>query len=69
MMSSIIYSLVMLTLYGVNSFLQLMDFQKVRKNKHLDPNKSYRKFKHSVQDGGFIILCEEFIHIFNLLMC
>ena len=44
MMSSITYSLVMLTIDGVMSVSQQMDIQSVHKNKGFSPNKSYGKF-------------------------
>ena len=52
-----------------NVALQLMDVQSVRKNTRFSPNKSYRKFYHSVQDGRIVIDPERFVHDFNLFVC
>ena len=67
-MSSIIYGIVMLTVDGVMSFLQLLDVQNVRKNISFSLNKSRRKFYKPVQDGGIVIDYEGFVHIFNLFV-
>ena len=68
MTSSIIHSLVTLTIDGVTSFLQLTDVQNVRNNTRFRPNKSYGRCKHSVQNGGFVIDSEAFVHIFLILL-
>ena len=44
----------MLAIDGVG-FLQLMVVQNIHRNMRFSPNKSYGKFKHSVQDGGIVI--------------
>ena len=69
MTSSITYDIVTLTIDGVTSFLQPLDFQIVRKNTHFGLNKYCRKFWQSVQDGGIVIYYKGFVHIFNLYVC
>ena len=69
MTSSITYGIVTLKIYGVTSFLQLLDVQNVRKNRHFSLNKSCGKFWQFVQDGRIVIDYEGFVHIFNLFVC
>ena len=69
MTSAITYSLATLTIDRTTSFLQLINVQNVRKNKHFSPNKCYRKFEHSVQNGGIVIDSEGFFPISNLFVC
>ena len=66
MTSSIIYSLLTLTIDGATSFLQLLDVRNVRKNTRFCTNKSYKKFKHSVQNGRIVIDSDGFDNISNL---
>ena len=61
---SIMYSLTILTIDVVTSFLQLMDVQNIRKNMCFSPNKSYKKY-HTVQDGKIVIDSEGFVHVLN----
>ena len=68
-MSSITYSLIILTIGGVTLFSQLMDVQNVHKNMRFSPNKRGGKFLCSVQDGGIVIDSEGLVHIFNLFVC
>ena len=48
----------------VNSFLQVMGVPNVRKNTSFSTKKCYRKFLHSVQDGGIDFAFEGFMNIF-----
>ena len=50
-------------------FLQLMDIQSLHKNKRFIPNKSYKKFEQSVQNGGIVIDSDGFFPISNLFVC
>ena len=65
--SFIAYGIVTMTIDEVTSFLQLLDVQIVHKNTRFSPNKSDRKFKQSVQDGGIVIDSKIFVNILNLL--